>query len=146
MKQKFLLAFISLSICSIINAQTIVPCPNCGGYGIIATYYGNMYCPVCGGTGGVVVSNSGGNNVSFQGNSNQSDGYEFLRDVVFYSYNSNTQIYERHSVHKLYKYWTGSQHILYVDKNARVITCSYPRSKDFQYCVAGPYGIYYYFN
>lgn len=49
-------------------------CPQCQGYGVIASYYGPIYCPICGGNGAVVVTvpNPEYNNVTFQ--SMQNDG------------------------------------------------------------------------
>ena len=140
MKRKLLFTFIALGFCLNSNAQTVVTCPSCGGNRVVATYYGYVTCSTCGGTGSVVVNNT--NNVSFQGN----DKYEYIRDVVLYTYNSNWARYEKHSVHQLYKY--GSNNFLCLDKNKElsVLKCSYPTSQQFTYFVAGAYGIYYYFK
>lgn len=63
-----------------INAQQYInvkhACPQCLGYGVVASYYGPVYCPSCGGCGYVIATipnpdyNPYGNNVSFQGASN----------------------------------------------------------------------------
>lgn len=144
MKRKLLFTFIALGFCLISNAQTVVTCPSCGGNRVVATYYGYVTCTTCDGTGSVVVNNA--NNVSFQGNGSQSDECEYIKDVVLYTYNSNWNRYDKHSVHKLYKCKVGYNHFLYLDKEWRVGTCSYPTSQQFTYFVAGAYGIYYYFN
>lgn len=45
------------------DAQQYARCPQCYGYGTVTTFYGPMYCPTCGGSGVVIVSN----NPIFQG-------------------------------------------------------------------------------
>ena len=74
-----------------VNAQTVVPWPQCGGYGMINTYFGLVICPNCEGAGGFVENNTNTNssNVTFNGKGNQSDGYEYLRDVSLYTYTSD---------------------------------------------------------
>lgn len=145
--KKILIVFsLLLSVC--VNAQTVVPCPQCGGYGMINTYYGVATCPNCGGAGGFVIdnTNTNGSNVTFKSNGNQSDGFEYLRDVSLYTYNINTQKYVYNRTCQLYKYWTGRIHLLYLDKQWSVLECSYPTSKQFKYFVVDRWGVTYYFN
>lgn len=145
MKKFFIPLALLFGVVYIVNAQTVVTCPNCGGSGVVYTIYGPMICPYCGGSGGVVVQTNE-SNVNFQGGSNQSDGYEYLGDVVLYTFNSNTNKYIQNSTHQLYRYWTGRVYIYYLDKNWRVSNCSYPRSLDFKYFVVDRWGTTYYFN
>lgn len=46
-----------------------VPCQTCGGSGVIATYYGPMYCSSCGGAGGFVTKVWVDDGPSFKGDS-----------------------------------------------------------------------------
>lgn len=63
-------------------------CPQCCGYGAVATPYGPAYCPTCGGHGKVLVTvrnpnyqyQQNGYNVSFGSNYN-SDGYIYKGEI-----------------------------------------------------------------
>lgn len=108
----FFVGYTSLS-----NAQQYIvvnqACAYCGGYGVVASPYGPMYCPNCGGTGVVQVTvpnpnyNQPSNNrPSFK--SENSDGYIrqgeiYLTRVVskqkdkFILYTKGTNSYVKHN-------------------------------------------------
>lgn len=74
------------------NAQQYVNvkqmCPQCMGYGAVASYYGPVYCSVCGGSGAVVVTIANPqyyNNISFQGAQNSGSYSRTSSVVVIYT-------------------------------------------------------------